>query len=67
MLLYRFAKDLTAGLIVSIVALSLAIIGVSPENGLVTAIVAVFILKKSLKLIQEKYHQNLKFSPTDKK
>lgn len=45
----QFIKDLTAGLIVGVVALPLAIAfaiasGVSPEKGLVTAIVAGFII-----------------------
>lgn len=45
----QFIKDLTAGLIVGVVALPLAIAfaiasGVSPEKGLVTAIIAGFII-----------------------
>src|ERR1700741_962803 len=45
----QFSKDLIAGLIVGIVALPLAIAfaiasGVSPERGLVTAIIAGFII-----------------------
>ena len=45
----QFSKDLTAGLIVGIVALPLAIAfaiasGVSPERGLFTAIIAGFII-----------------------
>ena len=45
----QFIKDLTAGLIVGVVALPLAIAfaiasGVSPEKGLITAIIAGFII-----------------------
>ena len=45
----QFANDLTAGVIVGIVALPLAIAfaiasGVSPERGLITAIVAGFLI-----------------------
>src|SRR5688572_29682664 len=45
----QFSKDLMAGLIVGIVALPLAIAfaiasGVSPEKGLITAIIAGFII-----------------------
>ncbi len=45
----KFAKDLTAGIIVSVIALPLSIAmgiasGVSPENGLVTAIVGGFLI-----------------------
>ena len=45
----QFASDLTAGVIVGIVALPLAIAfaiasGVSPERGLITAIVAGFLI-----------------------
>src|SRR6186997_3325688 len=46
---HQFSKDLMAGLIVGIVALPLAIAfaiasGVSPERGLITAIVAGFLI-----------------------
>lgn len=46
---FQFVKDLLAGLIVSVVALPLAIAfavasGVSPERGLYIAVIAVFII-----------------------